>query len=221
MKTILTLKYGTKYSSEDVNRIYNSIESGYNHVCITDNPVGLNANIKTIPLPKNLDGHWYKLWMYSLDNLGDIIYLDLDVRIQKNVSELFNFVDIVPTICYTYWKDDEFPNLDPGKHSMRFLSNYNSSVVLWKSGTTKGIWELFESNLDYYMVKYYGDDRFLWHENLNFNVFPKGLIYSFTFGADILDRTKFLIRRSYIIALLNGSDLFPNAANKYDELFMH
>jgi hypothetical protein len=225
MQTILMLKYGEKYSAEDVNRIVNDTGRKYTYVCFTDDPSGLDPIVVAWPLPDNVEGHWYKVWMFSQRGFGDVLYLDLDIRIQNNIDHLWNYLDIYPTIAYTYWKNKEFPDYIGDTHGMRYLSNYNSSVMLWKDGTVHHIWEHFESNSDYYMVKYFGDDRFLWHEDFRFNYFPKGEIYSFVYGADyygIDDHNEsFWYRPSYTIALLNGLDQFPGADKEYDELRMH
>ena len=151
--------------------------------------------------------------------------MDLDVRIQKNIDHLWNYLDNRPTIAYTYWKNKEFPDHVGDTHDMRYLSNYNSSVMMWKEGSGQYIWDHFNTDPDYFMVKYFGDDRFLWHETFGLNHFPKGEIYSFVYGADyygIDDHNEsFYYRPSYTIALLNGLDQFPGADKEYDELCMH
>lgn len=216
------LKYGDKYSAEDVNRIVYETGKKYSYACLTDDPVNLDPCIKIIPLPEEVEGHWIKIWMYSLQNLGDILYLDLDIRIQKNIDHLWNYIDDTPTIVYTYWKDEGFPDIQGNTHSMRYLSNYNSSAVLWKSGKTDHIWQSFKEDFDYYVVKYWGDDRFLWHEGIEMNRFPKGEFYSFVYGADFYgDNTCFKYRPEYTIALLNGQEQFPGSDKRYDELHMH
>lgn len=216
MKTLLTLKYGTKYSSQDVNRIYANNFAGQK-VCVTDDSTGLAHDIQIIPLPNNIEGHWLKLWLHSLENLGEILYLDLDVRIQQSIDSLFTYIDNNPTICYTYWKPSDWPTRQGKDHTFNYLSNYNSSVMLWKSGTTTHIWNHFLTNDDYFMLKYFGDDRFLWHEQFTFNIFPKHLIYSFVYGADYLsDSAKFSYRPAYTLALLNSSDSFPHIFELYD-----
>ena len=144
MKTIVTLKYGTKYSSEDVNRIIEDTGRKYTYVCFTDNPEGLDPIINAWPLPEDLEGHWYKVWLFSQIGLGDVLYLDLDVRIQKNIDHLWNYLDDRPTIVYTTWKDKGFPEYVGNTHDMRYLSNYNSSVMMWKDGSGKYIWEHFK-----------------------------------------------------------------------------
>ena len=131
---------------------------------------------------------------------------------------LFRSLDDRPTIVYTTWKDKGFPEYVGNTHDMRYLSNYNSSVMMWKDGSGKYIWEHFNTNPDYFMVKYFGDDRFLWHETFGLNHFPKGECYSFVYGADFYgDNRSFVKRPEYTIALLNGLDQFPTALRKYDE----
>jgi hypothetical protein len=225
MQTILMLKYGKKYSAADVNRIVNDTSRKYNYACITDDPTDLDPLIAAIPMPEGIEGHWIKIWMYTLEGLSDILYLDLDIRIQNNLDHLWNYLDEHPTIAYTYWKNKEFPDHIGETHDMRYLSNYNSSVMMWKEGTGKYIWDHFQTDPDYFMVKYFGDDRFLWHEDFRFNYFPKGEIYSFVYGADYYniddDNRSFSYRPNYTIALLNGLDQFPGADRKYDELCMY
>ena len=222
MKTILMLKYGTKYKKEDVDRIISATEGKYNYACITDDP-NLDPRVKIIPLPEGIDGTFRKIWMYSLTNLGDVLYLDLDIRIQNNIDHLWECIDNVPTIVYTYWKDIDWVHQTAKSYSHRYLSNYNSSAVMWKSGSPKAlkIWEHFAEDPDYYMVKYWGDDRFLWHEGFEFKWFPKADFYSFLYGADFYHPEKKhcdRYRPEYTICLLNGLDDFPHHEELYDDL---
>jgi len=71
VKTILTLKYGKKYPASAVNQIFEDTGGKYNYVCITDDPTDLYPEIKTIPLPDGIEGHWIKIWMYGLQGLGE------------------------------------------------------------------------------------------------------------------------------------------------------
>lgn len=221
----MMLKYGKKYTAEDVTRIVEATGRKYTYVCFTDDPTDLDPIVLACPLPENVEGHWYKVWLFSQKGFGDVLYLDLDIRIQKNIDHLWNYLDERPTIVYTHWKNKEFPDYQGETHDMRYLSNYNSSVMMWKEGSGQYIWDHFNTDPDYFMVKYYGDDRFLWHEKITLNTFPKGEIYSFVYGADyygIDDHNEsFYYRPNYTIALLNGLDQFPGADKEYDELRMH
>lgn len=223
MRTLLTLKYGDKYTSADVNKIYYDTQGIYNYVCLTDDPKGLHKDIKTLPVDADYQT-FNKILMLELKGLGDVLYLDLDVVIQKNILDIWQHISYTPTICYCYWKPKDFPTTNGEKElGHNYLGNFNSSVMLWKSGTCDKIVNRFKSNEDYYMVKYYGDDRFFWHEPINIKVFPKKLIYSFVYGADWnTDKDSFKYRPDYQIALLNGQEQFPEAKQKYnDALSMH
>jgi len=225
MKTILTLKYGDKYTSSDVNLIYAKTNGEYNYVCLTDNPSGLHPEINTIPIDSEY-GHWNKVLMLGLKNLGDVLYLDLDVHLQQSIVDIWKHCQYTASVAFTYWKSNDFPtkrwesNPDP---RMSYLSNYNSSVMLWKSGHCDHIVNKFLENEDYYMVKYCGgDDRFFWHE-CEMQSLPKGLIYSYVYGADyIYDDRSFKYRPEYMIALLNGQDRHTDVRKKYyDALSLH
>lgn len=57
---VICIKWGTKYSNVDVNRIYNMVlrntNFNVNFHCLTDNSEGFNKNIIASPLPKmNMD----------------------------------------------------------------------------------------------------------------------------------------------------------------------
>ena len=82
MKTILTLKYGDKYSSDAVNSIYEHTEGKFNYVCVTDDPKGLAGDIGVLNIEHEPAGNMEKLKLFQLKDMGTIMYLDLDIRIQ-------------------------------------------------------------------------------------------------------------------------------------------
>jgi len=210
MKTILTLKYGNKYTSNDVNRIVEYTNNKYNYVCVTDDPSGLHPDIYTFPIDEEHDGHWEKIKLFQYNDLGKILYLDLDIVIQKDIDYLFDYLDKSPMICYTYWKPLDFPYHKDERWSYNYLSNFNSSVMLWENA--RHIYDKWVKNKDYYMVKYAGDDRFLFHEGFTFEHWPKGEIYSFKF-----DGSKY--QPEAAIALLNGQDKYPKLVEEYEHEF--
>lgn len=210
MKTILTLKYGNKYTSNDVNRIVECTNNKYNYVCVTDDPIGLHPDIYTFPIDTEHEGHWEKIKLFQYNDLGKILYLDLDIVIQKDIDYLFDYLDKSPMICYTYWKPLDFPYHKDERWSYNYLSNFNSSVMLWENA--RHIYDKWVKNKDYYMVKYAGDDRFLFHEGFTFEHWPKGEIYSFKF-----DGSKY--QPEAAIALLNGQDKYPELVEEYEHEF--
>jgi len=196
LKTIVTLLYGDKYNADDVHRIYQDTKQ-YNHVCIVDekNAKYLDKNIHT--LPAGDDETFEKIKIFKNNWVGDCLYLDLDVIIQGSIEKLFCKK---PTICYCYWKHPDQVTYGDHKYKLgeRYVDNgnplapwtskwigmWNSSVMSWSGNNARYIYDHFEMQDQFYMTKYAGDDRFLYHENLFNNVFPRGLIYSWQFGVD-------------------------------------
>ncbi len=72
-RNVVCLKYGDKYSSLYVNRLFNMVKrhttGDIGFFCITENPVGLDPDIKIIQIPevKGLQGWWYKPFVFSKD----------------------------------------------------------------------------------------------------------------------------------------------------------
>ena len=214
MRTIVTLKYGNKYSSDDVNTIYNMCKPylfGGNFWCRTDDPEGLEQGIMTSHIHTCM-GNWEKILLLGMDFGGPTIYLDLDVIVQGDLAPLFDLCD-EPTICETYWKD--------------FGGAWNSSVMAWHCENAAYIRENFFKNWDYNLHKYEGkDDNFLYDEKMFKRTFPKGLIYSFLAGVDMETDTSpraHQIKPDYPIVLLNGQNEVNYDLRKkyYDALSLH
>ena len=155
MKTILTLKYGDKYDADDVNSIYECTKGKYNYVCVTDDPKDLDPNIGILYLEHEPAGNMEKLKLFQLHDLGTILYLDLDVRLQKPIDHIFDYYNSNPVICYTWWKDKgerEMPIHEFPYHADAPLSNFNSSIMLWND--CRYIWEHYNRKQDYLIFVY-------------------------------------------------------------------
>ena len=196
---IITVKIGTKYTSSDVNRLYKDIYT--NFYCLTDDPTGLNPNIKIIKPDEGLDGVWNKLSLFKL-NLGKLLYLDLDVVIQRKLTALYTRDSFTMVKCY--WKplrelyDGWLDNKD---------HNINSSVMVLHGQANVDIWNKFMEDPEYYMLKYPGIDHFIWHEGFTSGFWPQGLIYSKGFGINAdswYNPGTDWFKEDAIIQLLNG-----------------
>lgn len=186
MINVICVKWGNKYGPEYVNRLKTMVNKNltipHRFVCYTDDPKDLNCDIIMIPESDNLEIYWNKLgifksWMFK----GTCIYFDLDTVIQDNVDFLLDYKDKL-TGVYTYWNDmytDETFPVPEYKHKTPF----NSSVMVWNAEDYYYVWDKFNENPDYYIIKYYGDDKFLGNEITDKRTFPKGLIYSRLYGA--------------------------------------
>ena len=159
---VLCLKHGTKYSSDYVNRLYNMVKRhctlDYEFVCLTENPTGINSNIKTIPLPPGLKGWWCKPYMYSADLpiKGTVLYMDLDVVIANNINKLFT------------WEPDHWCTIRDFTRVMRpQWQKYNSSVVRFKTGQLDHVWKDFSNNPTAVQGKFFGDQDHLFESTKN------------------------------------------------------
>jgi hypothetical protein len=134
---VICLKYGEKYPPYYVNKLYNMVRrhtTGHvNFHCMTENPSGLDNNINIIPLPqhKNLQGWWYKPFVFSQDFpvKGKLLFLDLDIVIIKNVDCFFDHAPTKFCIVRDFTRS-MVPNWD----------RYNSSAFRLDSGTLGYVW---------------------------------------------------------------------------------
>ena len=83
---ILCVKWGTKYSSDYVNILYNMVLKNCNgqpfdFYCYTDNNSNLIDNIKIIKINSDLKDWWPKLDLLNIFNKDVNIFFDLDVII--------------------------------------------------------------------------------------------------------------------------------------------
>jgi hypothetical protein len=98
------MKWGTRYGADFVNRLHAAILRNTLRptqlVCLTDDPTGININIRCEPIPEiNLPDDlvvtpWRKLvlWKDSIAGLsGDVLFLDLDLVITGNLDQMFDF----------------------------------------------------------------------------------------------------------------------------------
>ena len=178
---ILCVKWGTKYSSDDVNRLQRNVKRylqvPHKFYCYTDDPIGLECDY--LPITSDLEIYWNKLAMFQKDFVeGTCLYFDIDVVIQNNIDHITDHLSDNLTMVRAYWKGDTVTQ-DASPHiNHRWDMYVNSSCLLWKAESLNNIWEYFDADADYYMLKYKGIDRFLFHEGFKLEFFPPGLMYS-------------------------------------------
>ena len=151
MQTIICMKWGSRYGSEFVNRLYASI---IRHTirptrlyCFTDVNDGIVPEVicKPLPeikLPKLISfTPWRKIsvWQYPFNKLnGDILFLDLDLVITGNLDRFFDYKpgnycvienwtqigqNIGNTSCF------RFP---VGKYNAVFTKFQKNPIEIWK-----------------------------------------------------------------------------------------
>ena len=159
---ILCLKHGTKYSAEYVNKLYNMVARNctldYEFVCLTDDPKGINENIKILPLPGHLQGWWCKPYMFSKDLplKGTVLYMDLDVVIADNIDKLFT------------WQPDRWCTIRDFTRAMRpNWQKYNSSIVRFQVGELNYVWTAYEADRINIEKRLHGDQDWLYEATRN------------------------------------------------------
>lgn len=101
-RTILCMKWGTKYGADYVNRLYGMVRrhlrGEFRFVCLTDISEGIRAEVQCLPIPDLAlpegipERGWKKLTTFAADLhglKGTALFLDLDVVIVDDITPFF------------------------------------------------------------------------------------------------------------------------------------
>jgi hypothetical protein len=127
------------YSSEAVNRLSSEISRNlslpHDIVCVTDDPVHLNSNIRTVPLwpdARHLGGCWTRLKAFAPEMRELIgprfVWIDLDTIVTGSLDPLFSRTE-----------DAVFLGSDPKPGTP-----YNGSMVMMTAGARAEVWSTFD-----------------------------------------------------------------------------
>lgn len=171
---VFTLKVLKKYDSNHVNNIYKKVENDIeNFYCFTDDPKGLYEHIKPIIIDDVLMPVTFnKLYMFNPAlNITDVIYLDLDVIIQKNISSLLRSKF---TLIWSYWRNISEMHYETNKIFCR-RTMLNSSVMSWKNPPEE-IYYDFMQNKQMILNMWPGDDIYYYKHLFDYDIYEEGLI---------------------------------------------
>jgi hypothetical protein len=140
-RTILCMKWGTKYGPEYVNRLYamvrRHLRGDFRFVCLTDRSDGVHSEVQCLPIPDLAlppgipERGWTKLTTFSADLhglQGTALFLDLDVVIVDDITPLFE-------------QPGEFLIIHDWKRPWRITGN--SSVYRFRIGAHPQVLERF------------------------------------------------------------------------------
>ena len=142
MINIVCLKWGSKYNSDYVNKLYSAVDrntsKSFKFWCVTENTQGLDPNVRVIDLDTSygLEIWWNKIMLFS-DSMPfapgeQIFYVDLDTLITGNIDHMLT--DEVPDIVV----------LRDFYHGIaKTASNIGSGLMSWKHGAYNNIWSEF------------------------------------------------------------------------------
>jgi hypothetical protein len=102
VRTVLCMKWGTKYGADYVNRLYGMVRrhlrGEFRFVCLTDRSEGVRAEVQCLPIPDLAlpqgipERGWKKLTTFAADLhglKGTALFLDLDVVIVDDITPFF------------------------------------------------------------------------------------------------------------------------------------
>jgi len=195
-KTIVCIKYGTKYSSEYVNKLYYMSQRycnyDYEFVCITDNKEGLDSNISAMSLNTHDDIHgwWYKTFLFNpeYDLKGSILFIDLDVVIINDLNKFFDHVPDNFCISRGFSKNNK--------------NGMNSSCFRFNAGTHKFIYDDFMKDRTNIMKRLHGDQDWIQEKVTDFNFWPDNWLMSYKW--DMNKYSKVNYENSTSIAVFHG-----------------
>lgn len=137
MLTVACVKWGKAYGPEYVNILFDMVRRNLpakfpgRFVCLTDDPVGLEEGIQTLPLPPGLAGWWNKLALFAPERFppGErVLYFDLDTVITGPLDQIAAYAG-----PFAILRDVYRPQ------------GLQSSVMAWEAGNwTQDIWKTWE-----------------------------------------------------------------------------
>ena len=188
---IVTLKWGDRYGSVHVNRLYRGVRDNltrpFRFLCFTDDVQGLASVIEAWPLPaidlpeRYTRTTWLKLALFAdglADMEGDCLFLDLDLLITGGIDCLFQFRPGKRCIIRN-WRPKHLVFarrwLVGNSSVFRWRANPprlpeewtvwfevgNSSVFRWRANTAQHIVDQFQREKDWALSSFHTEQAYL------------------------------------------------------------
>jgi len=218
MTNFFCLKWGTKYPPIYVNRLFNSLKVNYNNsfnfYCLTDNSDGLNKDIEIKPIPKTFS-EYPRTQIFTSEKMcyfhdyaylsGKKAWFDLDILIQKDISDEINQEHKKVKFIWNYWRD-------PRAHKANYgylTCNINSSFVAWQDDVGYNLYENLIKVKEKAFFTYPSFDKYIhyqcyrkkqidfWHNKIAYNYNIGGIFPE--------DNMPLEYRKEYNLCLFNTS----------------
>lgn len=165
---IVTLKWGTAYGPEYVNRLAASarrhLSEAVNIVCFTDDASGIDPLVQVLPIPEidlppqPMVTGWRKICLFrpDLPLRGSCLFLDLDIVITGPLDQFFTYApDSIPIIHnWVSWR-----KMLLGKRS----GIGNSSVFRFEANQCSFVWDQFHRERDWALANFRPPQSYLTH----------------------------------------------------------
>ena len=173
MRSIVSVCTGDKYPNAYVETLYNMCQrhtSDFKFFCITDKKRDLKQPIIEVIVENKFKTWWNKVHMFNKDMPfeGQILYLDLDVVIFRDIEKLWSFAENKFAIIQDFNRC-RIPNFHVK----------NSSVMKFEHGRYHNLFEKFKQNESDIIRKYRGDQDYLTAEVKDPVLWPKEWIMSY------------------------------------------
>ena len=203
---ICTLKYGIKYPSKNVNRLYDSVKHipDIRFICMTEDPSGLDENIVIIPIGEDplLKRQWNKLRFFDPSFIGalpedEIIIMDIDQVFVGDPGKIINYPVRSGEQLYAFrwWTNQIGTPINSGISKFKadgtnihvlqkFLENPNYWMMHYHLGSKAGKYKE-------YFPPFFGEQRFIWqHLRKTHNIvfWPKEYIAKFDASLGFMDK---------------------------------
>ena len=141
---IITLKWGTKYQSHYVNKLYSGIKRNttipIRFHCFTEDKTGLFEDIIPHPLPyKQLSTWWNKLYLFSnelpFEQKETLFYVDLDTVITRNIDAILSYDPVKLVVLRDFYTGLA--------RTVIGNDNIGSGLMSWHHGDYTNVWESF------------------------------------------------------------------------------
>lgn len=232
MINFFTFKWGEKYGPEYVNRLYGAlkrhVDVPFKLTCITDNTDGIHSDVELI------DYTTFDPWDYPKDRIftrekvvlmkrfttGQNFWLDLDLLIQDNITDLVTRKLSKPTFIWNYWNWDKGSERAVlqwfGKGTQCFV---NSSFVGWTDDCGEFLYDWINNDQERLFYTYKSLDKALFYQQWRkgtLDFWDRGLFYNYNFDVE-----KFAYMDGYRASIFNTSHIKANNIQGVEALEIH
>jgi hypothetical protein len=224
---ICTVKYGNKYTSDNVNTLYDTIKKtchNFKFYCLTDDSTGLYPNINIINIEEDLfiKRHWNKLRFFDPAFIhaspeDDIIIMDIDQLFIGDASKIINHPNESVTCCFRWWTNQKTACPISGG-LIKFKADGSTKYLIDKFLLEPNKWLMYyhiESKLKRYpenILPYCGEQNFIYHNLIkshSIKFFPKEYVVKYDGRNDFMESQKQLYSKRVGGELLVNGNLNP------------
>ncbi|OOZ42726.1 hypothetical protein [Solemya elarraichensis gill symbiont] len=179
VQTVICLKWGTRYGSDYVNRLYGMVKRNTERplrlVCFTDDSDGIQEGIEIKPmppfdLPEKMRSHPFRRMFIFAEQLNDlqgtVLHLDLDLVVTGSIDKLFNFNP-----------DSRFITIENWTQKGQGIGNM--SVFRYRIGELTEVWERFRPDPMAMMNLYHNSQTFVCRTLGDVDFYPANWCLSF------------------------------------------